>query len=165
MPGARWLLPSGTSLHFSDLLNFGWHFNGADFSAGYAFTAPTGRYTPGAIDNVGSGYWGNNLIAGTTFYITKDKGTSANLFIDWEDHGQKTTVAGTKATPGQAFTMEWGIGQILPLDKQKMDRLLQIGLVGYDQWQVSNNGGTEHLYIDNCSPLTVELFHQLAFSF
>lgn len=123
-------------------VNFGWHFSRADVSAGYAFTAPTGRYTPGASNNVGSGYWGNNLISGTTFYITKDKGTSANLFIDWEDHGQKTTAAGTKATPGQAFTMEWGIGQILPLDKKTMDKLLQIGFVGYDQWQVSNNGGT-----------------------
>jgi hypothetical protein len=123
-------------------VNFGWHFSRLDFNAGYAFTAPTGRYTPGASDNVGSGYWGNNLMSGSTFYITKDKGTSANLFIDWEEHGQKTTFRGTKMTPGQAFTMEWGLGQILPLDKKTMDKLLQLGFVGYDQWQVSSNSGT-----------------------
>jgi hypothetical protein len=37
--------------------------------------------------------------------------------------------------------MEWGLGQVLPL-KKDFSRLLQLGLVGYDQWQVSSNGGT-----------------------
>ncbi len=37
--------------------------------------------------------------------------------------------------------MEWGLGQMFPLDK-KMIRLLQLGVIGYDQWQVSDDGGT-----------------------
>ena len=37
--------------------------------------------------------------------------------------------------------MEWGIGQVLPL-KKDMSMLAQLGLVGYDQWQVTANGGT-----------------------
>lgn len=123
-------------------VNFGWHFSRLDLSAGYAFTAPTGSYRAGASDNIGSGYWGHSLISGATLYITKDKGTSANLFINWEGHGKKTTAAGTKIRPGQAVTTEWGVGQVLPLDKKTMDKLLQIGFVGYDQWQVSDNGGT-----------------------
>src|SRR5271155_4569344 len=119
-------------------LNLGWHLKRADVNVGYAFNAPTGRFTAGASNNVGSGYWGNNITSGTTYYIAKNKGTSANLVTDWEIHGQK---AGTNETPGQAFTDEWGIGQVLPL-KKDFSRLLQLGLVGYDQWQVSNNGGT-----------------------
>jgi hypothetical protein len=118
-------------------LNLGWHFKRADFNVGYAFMAPTGRFTAGASDNVGSGYWGNHITSGTTFYVTKNKATSANLYTDWEIHGQK---AGTNLTPGQAFTMEWGLGQVLPL-KKDFSRLLQLGLIGYDQWQVSSNGG------------------------
>ena len=136
---------------FADLwaqpINIGWHFaKRVDFNIGYAFTAPTGRYTPGASNNVGSGYWGNNITSGTTLYITKNQGTTANLATDWEIHGQKT-VASTPSgqfstiTPGQAFTDEWGIGQVLPL-KKDMSQLAQLGLVGYDQWQVSSNGGT-----------------------
>jgi hypothetical protein len=136
------LSAGGGGSGFADMyvqpLNLGWHLKRADFNAGYAFTAPTGRFTAGASNNVGSGYWGNNITTGTTFYITKNKGTSANLATDWEIHGQK---AGTSETPGQAFTDEWGLGQILPL-KKDMSRLLQLGFVGYDQWQVSNNGGT-----------------------
>jgi hypothetical protein len=119
-------------------VNLGWHFPRLDANIGYAFVAPTGRYTAGATNNVGSGYWGNHITDAATYYITKNKGTSANIFTDWESHRQK---GGTNVTPGQAFTMEWGIGQALPLDK-KMSKIVQIGLVGYDQWQVSANGGT-----------------------
>jgi hypothetical protein len=131
---------------FVEPLNIGWHFaKRVDFNVGYAFTAPTGRYTAGASNNVGSGYWGNDITSGTTLYITKNQGTTANLATAWEIHGQKT-VASTpsgqfsKITPGQAFTDEWGLGQILPL-KKDFSQLAQLGLVGYDQWQVSSNGG------------------------
>src|SRR5271170_1796884 len=129
---------SGFADMYVQPLNLGWHLKRADVNVGYAFNAPTGRFTAGASNNVGSGYWGNNITTGTTFYITKSKGTSANLATDWEIHGQKT---GTNITPGQAFTMEWGFGQVLPL-KKDFSRLLQLGLVGYDQWQVSHSSGT-----------------------
>ena len=119
----------------------GWRLERADLSAGYAFTAPTGRFTPGASNNVGSGYWGNNILGGATVYLTESKGTSANLFVDWEAHGKKS---GTDITPGQAVTAEWGFGQVLPLDKQKK-KLLQVGFVGYGQWQVSDNTGATRL--------------------
>ena len=118
----------------------GWSLKRADVYVGYAFMPPTGRYSAGASDNIGSGYWGNHFVTGSTFYITKNKGTTASLFTDWEFHGSKTTAAGTSATPGQAFTTEWGIGQVLPL-KKDFSRLLQLGLIGYDQWQVSDNQG------------------------
>jgi len=137
---------SGFADTYVQPVNMGWHLGDrVDFTAGYSFAAPTGRYTAGARDNVGSGYWGNNITSGTTFYITKNKGTSANLATAWEIHGQKTVaspVSGqlSKITPGQAFTMEWGFGQVLPL-KKDMSMLAQLGLVGYDQWQVSSNGG------------------------
>ena len=36
--------------------------------------------------------------------------------------------------------MEWGLGQVIPL-KKDLSRLFQVGVVGYDQWQVTDNGG------------------------
>jgi len=119
----------------------GWHLKRWDIQVGDAIMIPTGRYSPGASNNVGSGYFGNHLQTGTTYYVTKDKGTSVNLFTDWEVHGQRQGTNNTYKTPGQAFTDEWGIGQILPL-KKDLSKLLQVGVVGYDQWQVTNNGGT-----------------------
>ena len=119
----------------------GWHLKRADLWVGDVWMVPTGRYSPGATDNVGTGYFGNHLQTGTTFYITKNKGTSANVFTDWEVHGPRQGTNNTFKTPGQAFTVEWGLGQILPL-KKDLSQLLQVGVVGYDQWQVTDNSGT-----------------------
>ena len=137
-------------------LNLGWHLPRADIFVGDAFMAPTGRYTPGATNNVGSGYWGNHLNSGGTFYLTKDQGTTANIMGNWEIHGAKTTrstdistMFGTlpinvKVTPGAAFTDEWGLGQAIPLDRpflktKNITKVAQIGIIGYDQAQVSRN--------------------------
>ena len=81
---------SGFADIYVEPINFGWHLGDrVDFNAGYAFTAPTGRYSPGASDNVGSGYWGHNITTGTTLYVTKDHGTTVNLATDWEIHGSR----------------------------------------------------------------------------
>jgi hypothetical protein len=118
-------------------LNLAWHLKRADIKVGDGFFAPTGRYTPGATNNIGSGYWGDDITTNTTLYLKKNKGTQASLATIWEIHGEKR---GTNITPGQTFTMEWGLGQILPL-KKDFSRLIQVGVVGYDQYQTTNNGG------------------------
>jgi hypothetical protein len=84
-------------------LTLGWNLKRVNTWVASGSFAPTGRFTPGSTTNVGSGYWGNNLASGTTLYVTKNKGTTANLTTDWEIHCKKS---GTNETPGQAFTME-----------------------------------------------------------
>jgi hypothetical protein len=139
------LSAAGGSSGLADLwiqpFSLGWHLKRADLQVMDAFMVPTGRYGPGASNNVGSGYIGNHLQTGTTVYITKNKGTSANLFTDWEVHGPRQGTNSTSKTPGQAFSDEWGLGQVLPLMKD-LSQLLQLGVIGYDQWQVTANGGT-----------------------
>ena len=117
----------------------GWHLKRWDIQVGDAFMAPTGRYSPGAPNNIGSGYFGNHAFMGTTVYLTKNKGTSASIFTNWEVHGQKQITQGSVyKTPGQAFTDEWGFGQVLPLRKD-FSKLLQVGVIGYDQWQLTDD--------------------------
>jgi hypothetical protein len=144
IPGGPGLNLSGGGSGLADLwiqpFTLGWHLKRWDVQVGDAFMVPTGRYSPGASNNVGSGYFGNHLQTGTTYYVTKNKGTSVNLFTDWEVHGPRQGTGSTYKTPGQAFTDEWGVGQILPL-KKDLSQLLQLGVVGYDQWQVTANGG------------------------
>jgi hypothetical protein len=145
LPNLNSLTPSAGASGLTDTwvqpFSLGWHLKRADIMVAEAVMAPTGRYNPGASDNVGSGYFGNHVQTGTTYYITKNKGTSANLFTDWEVHGPRPGVGAGDKTPGQAFTVEWGLGQILPL-KKDLSQLLQVGGVGYDQWQVTNDSGT-----------------------
>jgi hypothetical protein len=132
---------SGLADFWIQPLGIGWHLKRADLQIMDAFMTPTGRYSPGASNNVGSGYFGNHLQSGTTFYITKNKATSANLFTDWEVHTARPGTNNTSKTPGQAFTDEWGLGQVLPI-KKNLSQLLQVGGIGYDQWQVTANSGT-----------------------
>jgi len=122
-------------------LTLGWHLKRLDFWVGDAIMYPTGRYVAGASNNIGSGYYGNHFQTGTTYYVTKNKGTSANLFTDWEVHTERQGTNNTYKTPGQAFTDEWGVGQVLPL-KKDFTQLLEFGLIGYDQWQVTPDNGT-----------------------
>ncbi len=135
---------SGSTYGLADMwlqpLTLGWHLKRADIQIGDAIMYPTGRYSPGALNNIGSGYYGNHLFTGSTVYLTKNKGTSANLFTNWEVHGHKQVANGGRITPGQAFSDEWGLGQVLPLSKD-LSKLVQLGVVGYDQWQVTPNGG------------------------
>jgi hypothetical protein len=67
----------------------GWHLSRADIQTGYSFFAPTGRYTPGASNNVGAGFWTNALYAGATIYLKKNKSLSANVYNMYEWHTQK----------------------------------------------------------------------------
>jgi hypothetical protein len=122
-------------------LMIGWHLKRADIMYGDAIFCPIGRYTPGSLNNTGTGYFGNHMIMGATVYLTKNKGTSANIFTDWEVHGPRQGTNGTFKTPGQAFTDEWGLGQVLPLSKN-MTKLLQLGVIGYDQWQITQSTGS-----------------------
>jgi hypothetical protein len=72
-----------------------WHLPRADVWTAYAFVAPTGRYTPDATNNVGSGYWGDDFSGAGTVYLTKDQGTTANIMGNWEIHGAKRPAART----------------------------------------------------------------------
>jgi len=107
---------SGLADTFVGPLNIGWHLKWADLQMGYGFIALTGRFTAGATNNVGSGYSGNNFNAGATVDLTRNRGMTANLFIDYEGH---TRESGTNVTPGGAFTMEWGLGQAFPVKKDE----------------------------------------------
>jgi hypothetical protein len=44
--------------------------------------------------------------------------------------------------PGQNLTLNWGLSQYLPL-KKDMTFLLEVGVSGYDSWQVSNDTGED----------------------
>ena len=127
----------------------GWHKKRADFQVIMGFVAPTGRYNmnpPQSFSNIGGGYWGYLPQFAATFYLTKNHGTAFSFNNVYEFHGSTQKAPslvspGGSETPGQTYTLEYGLSQILPLDKKNMSKLLQVGIVGYDQFQVTNNTG------------------------
>lgn len=120
-------------------VNLGWHLKRADLQVSYGFMAPTGRYSPGASDNIGSGYWGHWLQFAGTFYFDKMKMWQVSVYNNYEIHHSKDTTLGS-LTPGQTYNLEWGLGKTFKL-KPNFSQLLQIGIVGYNQWQTTNDEG------------------------
>src|SRR5206468_6791237 len=107
----------------------------ADIRAIYGFLAPTGKFDAGATDNVGSGYWTQTLSAAGTFYLTKDRRTAVSAFQMYEFHG---TQEGTDVHPGETFDLDYSLTHTVQLQD---DLRLQIGLVGYSQWQTTDKTG------------------------
>jgi len=108
-----------------------WHKPQADFSLAYGIWTPTGDSSPNLTTRAGLGYWTHMLTAGATWYPDQDKKWSVSLLNRYEINHEK---ADTSITPGQAITMEWGIGYAV---KKTMD----VGLVGYCQFQTTSDSG------------------------
>ena len=113
----------------------GWEKPRVGLKAIYGFLAPTGRFTTGASDNVGSGYWTNVLASGQSIYLTSDRRTAISAFQMYEFH---TTQEGTDLKPGETFNLDYSVTHTLGLTT---DTQLQIGVIGYEQRQTSGKSG------------------------
>lgn len=113
----------------------GWEEKNASIRAAYGFLAPTGRFDATRNDNVGSGYWTHVVSSGQTFYLTKDKATAFSAFQMYEFH---TTQESIGIHPGQNFDLDYSVTQMIPAGSKTR---LQVGLVGYGQWQTTDKSG------------------------
>jgi len=113
----------------------GWRTKRADFRAIYGFLAPTGRFNAGSNNNVGSGYWTSVVSAGQTIYLKENKATAFSAFQMYEFH---RTQEGTKIRPGQTFNLDYSLTQSFRVQENLR---LQLGLVGYGQWQTTDKTG------------------------
>jgi hypothetical protein len=113
----------------------GWGTERAEIKAIYGFLAPTGRFDAGEDGNVGSGYWTHVVASGQTFYLTADKRTAVSAFQMYEFHG---TQESTGIRPGQTLDLDYSVTRSFPL---REDMQLQLGLVGYEEWQTTDKTG------------------------
>jgi hypothetical protein len=113
----------------------GWRSKRADIRAVYGFLAPSGRFDVGASNNVGSGYWTHAFSSGQTFYVTKTKTTAISAFQMYEIH---TLQQGTQVHPGDTINLDYSLTRVFSLGP---DLSLQMGLVGYEQRQLTNKTG------------------------
>jgi hypothetical protein len=96
--------------------------------------APTGKYTAGATDNVGNGYWTPVIAAGETVYLSADRTTTLSVFEMYEFH---TTQSGTQIHPGETLDLDYSLMHSFTFPESR----LQLGLVGYGAWQTTAKAG------------------------
>ena len=113
----------------------GWTRPRMSIRAVYGFLAPTGEFSADANSNVGSGYWTHVLSSGQTWRLTADGATSVSTFQMYEFHMSQE---GTNIHPGQNLDFDYSLTQTISVSA---DALLQVGLVGYGQWQTTDKRG------------------------
>lgn len=117
----------------------GWNTKNFGVSLGYGIYAPTGEYDEGAADNTGLGFWTHEFQAGVTWYPWEHQGTALMVNTTYEIHHEKDDA---DITPGDRFSLDWGISQFLPVNKDGTI-LAELGISGYSQWQVDNDSGSD----------------------
>jgi hypothetical protein len=108
-----------------------WHPKQFDFAVGAGFWAPTGDSSAPPTTRIGLGYWTCMLTAGATWYIDEDKTWAVSALNRYEFNSEQDD---THITPGEAYTLEWGVSK-------KLMKIIDVGAVGYYQQQVTANSG------------------------
>lgn len=78
----------------------------------------------------GKGYKSTMLTGGVTYYFDQQKSISGSALFRYEYHGKKDN----GVRPGDQLSLEWGVG--------KNYGAYSLGVVGYSQWQLSNDKGS-----------------------
>ena len=110
-----------------------WHVPQLDIGFGYAFWAPSGEFSVKNPMRLGKGFWGHMLTAGATYFFDQDKTWALSALNRYEINMEQKD---TKITPGQAYTLEWGLSKSI-----NQAKTLDVGLVGYFQQQVTTDSG------------------------
>ena len=108
-----------------------WHLKQLDIGTGAGFWAPTGDSSNPPTTRAGAGYWSPMLTLGATWYPDEAKTWAVSVLNRYEFN---TKDRDTQETPGQAWTMEWGVSKAVA-------KTIDCGLVGYYQQRVTVSTG------------------------
>jgi hypothetical protein len=113
----------------------GWNGERLSVRAIYGFLAPTGRFTAGADDNVGSGYWTHAFSSGQTCELVAEKRLVLSTFEMYEVHTRQET---TDIHPGDTFDLDYSLVTSIHAFE---DVPMQAGVAGYEARQASDKTG------------------------
>jgi hypothetical protein len=108
------------------------HVQHFDFSAAAGFWAPTGDFDPQHPTWAGHGFWTAMLTAGATWYIDGNKKWAVSALNRYEFNTEQDK---TDITPGQAYTLEYGVSY-------GVSKTVDVGAAGYYQQQVTEDSGS-----------------------
>jgi hypothetical protein len=123
---------------FVQPLWLGWNREHWDFTVGYGFYAPIGKFDSSDADNIGLGFWTHQLQGAVAWYPWKERGTAVVGAFTYEFNQE---VEDSDVTPGQRASFNLGVSQYLPLGQSGF--LLELGALGYGQWQVTDDTGSD----------------------
>lgn len=109
-----------------------------DYQVQFAVWTPSGKFSPGASDNRGSGFWSLVYTVGGVWYPGGNRrGWSLSAVARVEQNFEQTS---TGLTPGDNFDIDWGIGRIVHLGPYALD----VGVSGFGTWQMNSQSGGQN---------------------
>lgn len=121
-----------------------------DFLLASGSYTPVDTYTPRNValpvaanvtveskDDIGLGFWTRQARAGIAWYPMTNWATAVTAV---GTYGYNIEEKEFDVRPGQMFTVNWGLSQYLPLNRNRA-LLLEIGPAGYDAYQVTDSTG------------------------
>jgi hypothetical protein len=123
---------SGFADSYFEPVNLGWALDRANLKVAYGFIAPTGA------ESVTTDFYGHDVTLAATLYLDEHKLNQFSFNSVTEFHQKKRD---TDLTVGDNTNLEFGAGRTIPLNKGA--QLLQLGVVGYGQWQFSDDSGDD----------------------
>jgi hypothetical protein len=118
-------------------INLGWNLKKADVKLAYGFVAPTGRFDSVGTETTTTDYWGHEITLGSSIYLDQTKLTHVSIITNWEFHHRKRH---EDVKVGNNMTLEGGVGKIFVKNQGK--QLIQFGVVGYAEFQLTKDSGT-----------------------
>lgn len=127
--GGPELNDSGVGDVYVGPLVLGWHGPQWDAVAAAGMWLDTASNTLGDPTSPGKGYKSTMLTGGLTYYFDQSKSISGSALFRYEYNGKKDN----GVRPGDQLSLEWGVG--------KNYGAYSLGVVGYSQWQLSDDKG------------------------
>jgi hypothetical protein len=128
---------SGSDFSLADIfvepVTLSWHGKQYDASFGYGLWLPSGDFEASDPISPGKGFLTQMLTAGVTYYPDKKKTWSLAALNRYEFNHERDE---TGITPGQYWTLEWGIGKSLT-------KTVEVGVTGYFQAQTTDASGPD----------------------
>jgi hypothetical protein len=136
---------------FVQPLWLGWNRKHVDVALGYGFYAPVGKFdyltidrpiigdrTVTAANNIGLGYWTHQFQGNITWYPNPNRMLAVSNTLTGEINGQQD---GTGITNGDYLSWNWGVSKYLLVEKPGPRHIVEAGLMGYSQWQITDTTG------------------------
>ena len=111
---------------------------GSSFDYQFQFTVWTasGRYSPGAPDNRGTGFWALLYSLGGSWYPGADRADwSLSAIARYEQNFEQ---AESGIHPGDDLVVDWGVGKGFRVG----ERPLELGASGFATWQLTEQSGS-----------------------
>lgn len=106
-----------------------------DFQVQLTLWSASGRFSPGAHDNRGSGFQALVYSLGGVFYPGADRASwSLSAIARLEQNFEQD---GSDITPGDDIVIDWGIGKVVRLWQRPVD----LGVSGFAAWQINSQTG------------------------